>query len=75
MRVRHRHPPRVCSQLKITMFAYIYNAATILLAVFLSVPIARTTEVVEMKEADYRHATTAMRTSSPYYSREGCHVS
>ena len=57
------------------MFAYIYNAATILLAVFLSVPIARTTEVVEMKEADYRHATTAMRTSSPYYSREGCHVS
>ena len=37
---------------RITAFAYIYNAVTILVAVLLSLPIARTTERQEKKEAD-----------------------
>ena len=39
---------------RITAFAYIYNAVTILVATTISTPIARTTEAQEKKEADYR---------------------
>ena len=38
----------------------IYNAVTILFAVVISIPIAKTTEVQEAKEADYRHAQVLM---------------
>lgn len=38
------------------MVSDIYNAVTILFAVVISIPIAKTTEVQEAKEADYRHA-------------------
>jgi len=47
---------------RITAFAYIYNAVTILFAVFISIPIAKTTEVQEAREADYRHAQLRMKT-------------
>ena len=39
----------------------IYNAVTILFAVVISIPIAKTTEVQEAKEADYRHAQVLVR--------------
>ena len=46
---------------RITAFAYVYNATTILFAVVISLPIAKTTERQEAKEADYRHAQMRMR--------------
>lgn len=46
---------------RITGFAYIYNFTTILFAVVISMPIAKTTERQEAKEADYRHAQLRMR--------------
>lgn len=47
---------------RITAFAYIYNAVTILVAVLLSLPIARTTERQEKKEADYRYCHMRVKT-------------
>mmetsp|Transcript_38562 Transcript_38562/g.101741 ORF Transcript_38562/g.101741 Transcript_38562/m.101741 type:complete len:609 (-) Transcript_38562:800-2626(-) len=49
---------------RITAFAYIYNAVTILVAVLLSLPIARTTERQEKREADYRYTHMRVKTYS-----------
>ena len=47
---------------RITAFAYIYNAVTILVAVLISIPIARTTERQEKREADYRYTHMRVKT-------------
>ena len=41
--------------------ADVYNLTTILFAVVISLPIAKTTEQQEAKEADYRHAQMRMK--------------
>ena len=40
---------------RITALAFIYNLVTILFAVLISIPIARSTRLNEAKEADFRH--------------------
>ena len=47
---------------RITAFAYIYNAVTILVAVLLSLPIAASTEKQERREAHYRYAHMRVKT-------------
>jgi ABC-type uncharacterized transport system fused permease/ATPase subunit len=47
---------------RITAFAYIYNAITILVAILISLPIAATTESLERKEADYRYLHMRVKT-------------